>query len=104
MWSGHRVDCRTFEKSTVVQELPLDRAYAIDESEMRQVLHIGCAQLGLHRYYENTQQETGSHSRKFVAMNLAMDRQIGETLAVWDMVRGRGRSPKQLSGGRAAMR
>jgi len=52
--------------------------------------------LSLHRYYENTQQETGNDSRKFVAMNLFMDRQIGETLAVCDMVRGRRRSPKQL--------
>jgi alpha-L-arabinofuranosidase len=52
--------------------------------------------LSLHRYFENTPQETGGDSNKFVAMNLTMDRQIGETLAVCDLVRGRRRSAKQL--------
>ena len=42
--------------------------------------------LSLHRYFENTAAETGSDSRKFVAMNLFMDRQIGESLAVCDLV------------------
>jgi alpha-N-arabinofuranosidase len=52
--------------------------------------------LSLHRYYENTPQETGGDSRKFVAMNLAMDRQIAEGVAVCDLVRGRLRSQKSL--------
>jgi alpha-N-arabinofuranosidase len=52
--------------------------------------------LSLHRYFENTPQETGGDSNKFVAMNLTMDRQIAETLAVCDLVRGRMRSPKKL--------
>jgi alpha-N-arabinofuranosidase len=52
--------------------------------------------LSLHRYFANTPAETGQDSHKFVAMNLAMDRQIGETLAVCDLVRGRMRSPKKL--------
>jgi alpha-N-arabinofuranosidase len=52
--------------------------------------------LSLHRYYANTPEETGGQSPKFVAMNLAMDRQIGETLAVCDLVRGVKRSPKKL--------
>jgi alpha-N-arabinofuranosidase len=52
--------------------------------------------LSLHRYFENTPRETGGSSQKFVAMNLAMDRQIGETLAVCDLVRGQRRSPKKL--------
>jgi alpha-N-arabinofuranosidase len=52
--------------------------------------------LSLHRYYENTPQETGGDSTKFVAMNLAMDQQIAETLAVCDYVQGRLRSPKRL--------
>jgi alpha-N-arabinofuranosidase len=51
--------------------------------------------LSLHRYFENTPAETGD-SRKFVAMNLFMDRQIGESLAVCDLVRGRLRSQKKL--------
>ena len=52
--------------------------------------------LSLHRYYENTPAETGGDSRKFVALNLAMDRQIAEGVAVCDLVRGRLRSPKKL--------
>jgi alpha-N-arabinofuranosidase len=52
--------------------------------------------LSLHRYIGNTQEETGGESSKFVAMNLTMDQQIEETLAVCDMVRGEHHSPKQL--------
>jgi alpha-N-arabinofuranosidase len=52
--------------------------------------------LSLHRYYENTQRETGADSRKFVAMNLAMDKQIAEALAVCELVRGLKRSSKNL--------
>ena len=52
--------------------------------------------LSLHRYIGNTQEETGRDSSKFVAMNLSMERQIAETLAVCDMVRGHKRSPKKL--------
>jgi alpha-N-arabinofuranosidase len=52
--------------------------------------------LSLHRYFGNTEEETGKDSSKYLALNLTMDRQIMETLAVCDMVRGRKRSPKQL--------
>jgi alpha-N-arabinofuranosidase len=52
--------------------------------------------LSLHRYFGNTDEETGKDSEKFVALNLTMDRQIGETLAVCDLVRGHKRSPKKL--------
>ncbi len=51
--------------------------------------------LSLHRYLGNND-ETGGDSAKFVAMNLTMDRQIAETLAVCDLVRGHKRSPKKL--------
>ena len=40
--------------------------------------------------------ETGGNSSKFLAMNLTMDRQIAETVAVCDLVRGHKRSPKKL--------
>src|SRR5205807_1780825 len=43
--------------------------------------------LSPHRYFGNTPNETGSDSAKFLAMNLSMDRQIAETLAVCDLVR-----------------
>ncbi len=52
--------------------------------------------LSLHRYVGNTPEETGGDSSKFVAINLTMDQQIEETLAVCDMVRGHKRSKKQL--------
>jgi L-arabinose isomerase len=52
--------------------------------------------LSLHRYIGNTPPETGGDSAKFVAMNLSMERQIAETLAVCDLVRGHKRSPKRL--------
>jgi len=52
--------------------------------------------LSLHRYFENTPESTGGDSAKFVAMNLTMDRQIAETVAVCDLVRGHKRSPKKL--------
>ncbi len=52
--------------------------------------------LSLHRYVGNTPEETGSDSTKYVAINLTMDQQIEETLAVCDMVRGHKRSKKQL--------
>jgi len=52
--------------------------------------------LSLHRYVGNTPQETGGDSAKYLAINLTMDHQIEETLAVCDYVRGHKRSPKQL--------
>jgi alpha-N-arabinofuranosidase len=52
--------------------------------------------LSLHRYVGNTPEETGGDSAKYLALNLTMDRQIEETLAVCDLVRGHKRSPKQL--------
>jgi alpha-N-arabinofuranosidase len=52
--------------------------------------------LSLHRYIGNTPEETGSDTSKYLAMNLTMDRQIAEAVAVCDLVRGRKRSPKKL--------
>jgi alpha-N-arabinofuranosidase len=52
--------------------------------------------LSLHRYIGNTAEETGGDSSKFLAMNLSMEKQIAETVAVCDMVRGHKRSPKRL--------
>ncbi|MGB8012117.1 MAG: alpha-N-arabinofuranosidase [Terriglobales bacterium] len=52
--------------------------------------------LSLHRYIGNTKEETGGDSAKFLAMNLTMEKQIAETLAVCDLVRGHKRSPKKL--------
>jgi alpha-N-arabinofuranosidase len=52
--------------------------------------------LSLHRYIGNTKEETGEDSSKYLAMNLSMEKQIMETLAVCDLVQGHQRSPKQL--------
>ncbi len=52
--------------------------------------------LSLHRYIGNTPEETGGSSANFLGMNLSMERQIRETLAVCDMVQGHKRSPKKL--------
>jgi alpha-N-arabinofuranosidase len=51
--------------------------------------------ISLHRYWGNNQ-ETGGNSETYLAMNLAMDRQIEEIKAVCDLVRGRKRTDKTL--------
>ena len=51
--------------------------------------------ISLHRYWGNT--EENNHDRsKYLAMNLAMDRQIEEIVAVCDTVKAHKRSQKQL--------
>jgi alpha-L-arabinofuranosidase len=52
--------------------------------------------LSLHRYLGNTPRDTGGSSANYLAMNLSMDQQIAETLAVVDYVRGRKRSRRKL--------
>jgi alpha-N-arabinofuranosidase len=51
--------------------------------------------ISLHRYFGNTD-ETNDDSHIYLAMNLAMDRQIEEIVAVCDTVRAHKRSSKQL--------
>jgi alpha-N-arabinofuranosidase len=52
--------------------------------------------LSLHRYFGNDEHDTGGDTSKYLAMNLSMERQIAETVAVCDLVRGHRRSPKKL--------
>ncbi len=52
--------------------------------------------LSLHRYFGNSERDTGNDTAKYLALNLSMERQITETLAVCDLVRGHKRSPKKL--------
>jgi len=52
--------------------------------------------ISLHRYYGNNARETGSDSTKYMALNLAMERQIEDIEAVCDYVQGRKRSAKKL--------
>jgi alpha-N-arabinofuranosidase len=51
--------------------------------------------ISLHRYFGNDE-ETGGDTPRYLAMNLDMDRQIQEIVAVCDLVRGRMRSSKTL--------
>lgn len=53
--------------------------------------------LSLHRYFGNDPQETGGDTSKYLALNLSMDLQIEEMIAVCDAVRGRMRSRKTLA-------
>jgi len=52
--------------------------------------------LSLPRYFGNNERDTGGDSSKYLALNLSMERQIAETVAVCDLVRGHKRSPKKL--------
>jgi alpha-L-arabinofuranosidase len=52
--------------------------------------------LSLHRYFGNTARDSDSDTAKYLALNLSMERQIAETVAVCDLVRGHKRSPKKL--------
>src|SRR5579863_2377261 len=52
--------------------------------------------LSLHRYFGNNERDSGGDTSKYLALNLSMERQIAETVAVCDLVRGHKRSPKQL--------
>jgi alpha-N-arabinofuranosidase len=51
--------------------------------------------ISLHCYYGNAD-STGGKTERFLAMNLDMERQIRETVAVCDYVQGLKRSPKKL--------
>ena len=51
--------------------------------------------ISLHRYWGNTE-ETNHDSQTYLAMNLAMDRQIEEIISVCDTVKAQKRSGKQL--------
>ncbi len=52
--------------------------------------------LSLHRYFGNNERDTGGDTSKYLVMNLSMERQIAETVAVCDLVRGHKRSPNKL--------
>lgn len=52
--------------------------------------------LSLHRYFGNNERDSGGDTAKYLALNLSMEKQIAETVAVCDMVGGHKRSPKRL--------
>ena len=75
---------------------PLMSTYMEWDREVLEQCYESVDGLSLHRYVGNSPGETGGESSKFLALNLTMDRQIEETVAVCDMVRARRRSPKRL--------
>lgn len=52
--------------------------------------------LSLHRYFGNWERDSGGDTAKYLALNLSMEKQIAESLAVCDLVRGHKRSSKKL--------
>ena len=52
--------------------------------------------ISLHRYFENTEKETGGDYSRFLAMNLTFERQIEDVAAICDSVRARKRQQKRL--------
>jgi alpha-N-arabinofuranosidase len=52
--------------------------------------------ISLHNYYGNTKDLTGTSTARYLAMNLDMERQIREIVAVADYVQGLRKSPKRL--------
>ena len=52
--------------------------------------------ISLHNYYGNTESLTNNDTSRYLAMNLDMERQIQEIIAVCDYVRGTLNSPKRL--------
>jgi len=52
--------------------------------------------LSLHRYFGNWERDSGGNTANYLALNLSMERQIAESLAVCDMVQGHKRSRKKL--------
>ncbi len=75
---------------------PFMPTYLVWDRETLEECYSEVDGLSLHRYYGNTDEDTGGESSRFVALNLDMDLQIQETLAVCDYVRGLLRSPKRL--------
>ncbi len=86
----------TIELIACGSSAPFMPTYLIWDREVLEECYAEVDGLSLHRYYGNTPDETGEDSSRFVALNLDMDLQILETIAVCDYVRGLLKSPKRL--------
>jgi alpha-L-arabinofuranosidase len=75
---------------------PLMRTYLEWDREVLEQCYDYVDGLSLHRYFGNNERDSGGDTAKYLALNLSMERQIAETLAVCDLVRGHKRSPKKL--------
>lgn len=75
---------------------PLMRTYLEWDREVLEQCYDYVDGLSLHRYFGNWDRDSGGDSAKYLALNLSMEHQIAETLAVCDLVRGHKRSRKKL--------
>lgn len=75
---------------------PFMRTYLEWDREVLEQCYEYVDGLSLHRYFGNWDRDTGGDTAKYLALNLSMERQIAESLAVCDLVRGHKRSPKKL--------
>jgi len=75
---------------------PLMRTYLEWDREVLEQCYDYVDGISLHRYFGNNERDSGGDTAKYLALNLSMERQIAETLAVCDLVRGHKRSPKKL--------
>jgi len=70
--------------------------YLIWDREVLEECYDQVDGLSLHAYYGNTPILTGNSTARYLAMNLDMERQIAEAVAVCDYVQGMQRSNKRL--------
>jgi alpha-N-arabinofuranosidase len=70
--------------------------YLVWDRELLEECYDQVDGVSLHNYYGNTPQLTGNDTRRYLAMNLDMERQILEVAAVCDYVQGVQKSPKRL--------
>ena len=75
---------------------PFMRTYLEWDREVLEQCYDYVDGLSLHRYFGNWERDSGGSTEKYVALNVSMERQIAETVAVCDLVRGHKRSPKKL--------
>ncbi|HKT90397.1 MAG TPA: alpha-N-arabinofuranosidase [Candidatus Sulfotelmatobacter sp.] len=75
---------------------PFMRTYLEWDREVLEQCYDYVDGLSLHRYFGNWERDSGGNTAKYLALNLSMERQIAETVAVCDLVRGHKRSPKKL--------
>ena len=75
---------------------PFMRTYLEWDREVLEQCYDYVDGLSLHRYFGNNQRDTDGDTSEYLAMNLSMEKQIAETVAVCDLVRGHKRSPKKL--------
>jgi alpha-L-arabinofuranosidase len=75
---------------------PFMRTYLEWDREVLEQCYEYVDGLSLHRYFGNWERDSGGDTAKYLALNLSMEKQIAESLAVCDLVRGHKRSPKKL--------